>query len=215
MDHVAVGIANDELVVKFYKNRLRVSDCDKDIEEWINEATNREWEDCHNYIQWLFPTTESSGHAPQAFLLAEYWFSFREDAVLKARMARALHRFLTFLGLDSTLHGIAGRWPYVDRDKFTPKNHNRRRISRALRSTRLMCLTVESCNFLRNLLTHVHEGAISADAATLREWKDACLGIHGESRWARASNAACVDECARIISMEDQTSAASPPAQQP
>lgn len=90
---------------------------------------NVQWEQCHDYIQWLFPTREASRfnrHAP--VLTDEDVQEFQSRPDLQMRISFAADRFEQFLGLNDD--GVTPHW--VSRDP----NHNYLRITRVISSLR-------------------------------------------------------------------------------
>ncbi len=91
----------------------------------------------HDYIQWLFPLPEPSPVNPSAPVLdAETIAEFRGSEPLRAALLVSLRMMTRF---------------YEDRQWLTPGNHNLLRITRILRSTRLLGLEAESLAFFEDL----------------------------------------------------------------
>jgi opioid growth factor receptor-like protein len=104
---------------------------------------DRELEQTHDYIQWLFPLIEPSRFNPDAPLLtAQDRDAFQLRPELRNNLLRALERMLEFYGYSigesarqPELRAIGGR-----RKWLTPGNHNFLRITRILTSLRLLDL---------------------------------------------------------------------------
>ena len=164
-------------VIGFYKGTKRVGDLneEKSFDEWML-ATDREWHDCHCFIQWLFPLLYASPHAINAYLDEDGLMAFRRG-IMKAKMTRAYYRFLEFLGFDIQTMQLL---------RFDRINGAAKRISRVLASLKLVGLTNLSASFLRLLIdvdfTSKHE--------SMRHWKDSCLG----AEWAFKSNEECLQK---------------------
>ena len=100
----------------------------------------------HDYIQWLFPLDVRSGVNPDAPLVdARCQDEFATDSVLRATLRRALERMLEFYGLLLVQEGDEA--PQVVRSPdfgrraavwLAPGNHNFLRLTRILKSLRLL-----------------------------------------------------------------------------
>jgi Opioid growth factor receptor (OGFr) conserved region len=98
----------------------------------------------HDFIQWLFPLAEPSRFNPDAPLLTEEDVgAFRADPLLRDNLQRSFERLLTFLGLGRDPDGRIVEGPnFRSRatDVWAARNHNWLRITRILRSLRLLGL---------------------------------------------------------------------------
>ena len=104
----------------------------------------------HDYIQWLFPISETSEHNPQAPLIdAEVIAAFKQDERLRLSQRRAFARMAQFYGFtvieDEDEHGkpeiFLSRAPHFERSKtrwISANNHNYKRITRMLKSLSLL-----------------------------------------------------------------------------
>lgn len=115
----------------------------------------------HDYIQWLFPTDETSKFLPNAPVLTpEMAEVARGDSQICGNMRRAFNVFLSFLGLEQkTPSSSSGSVANITRKTgkaFTERravcwvvncgqgNHNWLRISRVLKSLRLLGLKADA-----------------------------------------------------------------------
>lgn len=111
----------------------------------------------HDYIQWLFPLPERSGANPSAPTLDDATIqAFRSTPVMRDRLRQAYLRMLRFYGLSWT----DGTGPHISRSAnfaarshewLSPMNHNHLRLTRILRSLRLLGLEAESAALFRAL----------------------------------------------------------------
>lgn len=99
----------------------------------------------HDYIQWLFPLLEGSSANPSApRLSAEDIAAFANDAALRDNLLRSLGVMLRFYGLElrDELERIEVRraqtFPQRRVVWLNPYNHNYLRLTRILRSLRLL-----------------------------------------------------------------------------
>lgn len=96
----------------------------------------------HNYIQWLFPLPDKSERVQNAPVLDDFQIKqFQDTPAIKAKMEESLSVMLAFYGLrlndDATI-------TIESKDKVeawvTPRNHNFLRITRIIRSLRIVGL---------------------------------------------------------------------------
>lgn len=108
----------------------------------------------HDFIQWMFPLPERSGANPAAPVLdRETTEAFHATAEMRGRLRQAFERMLRFYGLRRNGYEVeraenfrerAGNWLH-------PMNHNHLRLTRMLRSLRLLGLEAESAALFRAL----------------------------------------------------------------
>lgn len=133
-------------VVSFY-----LGDAPDSSGRWLGDlldSSDEYLEEVHDYIQWLFPLTEPSLYNSEAPLLSDQdLMLFRESTMLQKCVLRSLERMLAFYGLeltempdgtlsispDTTFVKQAANW-------LTWGNHNYQRLTRILRSLRLLDL---------------------------------------------------------------------------
>lgn len=115
---------------------------------------DEELEAVHDFIQWLFPLPEQSGANPSAPVLDAATIEvFRGSKDLQQRLRQSFLRMLRFYGLE--LHdGVvqqAANFSARSANWLNPGNHNHLRLTRMLRSLRLLGLTAESAALYRAL----------------------------------------------------------------
>lgn len=118
----------------------------------------------HDYIQWLFPLPEPSAFQPAAPLLTpEDAAEFRRAPELQGRMRQALAAMSAFYGINPP-----GPMPWL-----APGDHNFLRLTRILRSLRLVGLELEAQDLFTRLqeLYRLHPDAIGP--TTIRFWRNA------------------------------------------
>lgn len=133
----------DNPIVAFYK----VDGVDHQGRNWLDlqELSLDALERWHDYIQWLFPLRESSAFSLDAPLLTDADVAeFLANPALRSRMIDSLQMMLHFYGLELD---ETGERPVVTHNGFfdwrstvwlTSENHNFRRLTRILRSLRLL-----------------------------------------------------------------------------
>lgn len=112
-------------------------------------------ENCHNYIQWLFPNREPSGVTPNApTLTPEIEALFHSDPQLQRHLMLSLERMLGFYGLKITADGIdkAANWHHRKLNWFVRDTHNNLRITRILKCLWALGLESEAIELQRRLL---------------------------------------------------------------
>ena len=170
---------NSDPLVQFYRG-LAPDDRGRRLEEilaWNDDAL----EYTHDYIQWLFPITTVgvNPNAPPAN--AETIEAFRNDASLRAALGRSLNRMLAFYGLERSGDEIVPRADFAShRQWLGAGNHNHLRLTRIMKSLRLLGLEADA-RALHACLTHIADkerlaGRRSISADTVRFWNDAVGG---------------------------------------
>jgi hypothetical protein len=134
----------------------------------------------HDFIQWLFPLPERSSANPTAPVLdLATVTAFRESAEMRDRLRASFDRMLKFYGMKRDASGSAPRILRAKNfaesvDKWLwPSNHNHLRLTRILRSVRLLGLVSESPALLRALekVNREFPGRITEE--TLEFWREA------------------------------------------
>jgi hypothetical protein len=143
------------------------------------------WDDArlemvHDYIQWIFPLPERSGANPWAPVLdAVTIAAIRNDAEMQGRLRAGFQRMLAFYGFD--LEGDAvvqgPRFAAASRNWLHAGNHNHLRLTRMLRSLRVLGLEREAAA-LWEALRALYEGENAAGRRTITSetfafWKQA------------------------------------------
>ena len=133
----------------------------------------------HDYIQWVFPTSQPSGVNPLAPLVtAGTVRAFADEAVLRDRLRQSLDRMLIFYGLARNGDRVAIdalRFPVRSRVWLHPGNHNHLRLTRIMESLatlglRADALALQRC-LLEDIVTGRGVGAVSPPTAAF--WKHA------------------------------------------
>ena len=101
----------------------------------------------HDYIQWLFPLPERSGANPWAPVLdAETIATIRRDAAMQGRLRAGFLRMLAFYGFAGEDGRVVEgpRFAAAARNWLRAGNHNHLRLTRMLRSLRVLGLEQEA-----------------------------------------------------------------------
>lgn len=131
----------------------------------------------HDFIQWLFPLPERSQFNPNAPLLTPSDIDeFRSDERLRAQVRRSYERILAFLGLT-----LAGDGKVTEGANFAASapdvwqypNHNWLRITRILRSLKLLGLETEANALFAKLSTMYASRRFPITVDTFQYWEDA------------------------------------------
>ena len=112
----------------------------------------------HDFIQWLFPLREPSQANPDAPCLDDTGIErFRQSPQLRENMLRALDRMLAFYGLARKGDDIIQTPQFADHAGWlTPGNHNHLRLTRMIKSLRLLG-NEESALALFDRLSAIHD----------------------------------------------------------
>ncbi|KAL6715237.1 hypothetical protein ACLMJK_007501 [Lecanora helva] len=136
--------SNSHPLVNFYDPAIQAKDSKGRTLNQILAWTDKSLEDSHDYIQILFPLPEGSIFNSKAPLINRVVFtSFRTRPELRANLQRSLERMLRFYGLELNKTGAISLGPnYNDASKNWVKqtNHNHLRITRIIRSLRVLGL---------------------------------------------------------------------------
>lgn len=136
--------------------------------EQILDWPDEDWEEVHDFVQWLFATEEPSMFNADAPVLdAATIVRFRADPLLRHRLRRSFDRWLAFCGIIRTGDSLAFDNP--NPDVWNRQNHNWLRISRVLRSLNLLGLPDEAQAFF-TLLTSIRS---RIDPTTWGYWERA------------------------------------------
>jgi Opioid growth factor receptor (OGFr) conserved region len=154
----------------------------REILEWSDDELER----VHDYIQWLFPLPERSGFNVNAPTLDEQSIqAFQSRADLQQNLRASFIRMLAFYGLEVVVESCR---PTVRRaPSFTKRsenwlragNHNHLRITRILKSLRILALEREALAFFELLadIYNLEMGKSSPRISdeTFRFWKSAAF----------------------------------------
>jgi hypothetical protein len=135
-----------EKIVSFYKGE--VVHPDRLTLDAIIKWDDKEIENSHNVIQWLFPLDKPSLNVANTPVITEKEIEyFRSDPELRNALLRSLARMLRFYGLRMVTPDMAiVKGKDFDRKSgwIYPRNHNYKRITRILKSLRLLGFEVEA-----------------------------------------------------------------------
>lgn len=139
-------------LIGFYRDGAQ-DDRGRTVEEIIAWPDDR-LEDVHDFIQWLFPLPERSGANPAAPILDPATIqAFHATPEMRDRLRQSFLRMLRFYGLAWTNNAV-GRAPNFTaraQNWLWPMNHNHLRLTRILRSLRVLGLEAESAALFRAL----------------------------------------------------------------
>lgn len=124
-------------LVEFYKGNKPLKDGTfiHDILEWEDEKL----EQCHDYIQWVFPLTEPSEFNPDAPIFTyEDSVAFVEDEDIYENVQPVFERMMDFYGFTYGIDNELCLKDFKHTFWWHPKNHNMRRLTRIIKSLRLM-----------------------------------------------------------------------------
>jgi hypothetical protein len=133
-------------------------------------------EDVHDFIQWLFPLPERSGANPAAPILDRATIeAFLTTPQMRDRLRQSFLRMLRFYGLEWTNNAVERAPNFTARAQnwLWPMNHNHLRLTRILRSLRLLGLEAESAALFRALDSIRDEFPDRITERTFEFWRDA------------------------------------------
>ena len=103
----------------------------------IRGMDNKQLEEDHHYIQWIFPLKEKSKAVPTAPILCQADIDeFKGSYHLKQAMTDMVVKMLHFYGMTLTSKGIVKISSFDERSKewITLRNHNYLRLTRMIKS---------------------------------------------------------------------------------
>ena len=114
----------------------------------------------HDFIQWLFPLAEASRAVPSSPTLSpQDVVAIRASALAQANLAAAQRRMAWFY--ESTDHWLG------------PSDHNHLRITRIIKSLRLLVGDGQADQFRAQILAKVNRRPIEITESTRRYWSEA------------------------------------------
>jgi hypothetical protein len=146
-------------IIRFYDPTLQAPDSEGRTLSSVLAWDDHKLEGCHNYIQWLFPLPERSSMSYSAPVVSRSTFhAFRTRPELRDRMRDSSKRICRFYGFDfqasNEFEGVRIE-RLQDRDISRATNwvsgftHNHLRITRIIRSLRVLGLEDEATAFFR------------------------------------------------------------------
>jgi hypothetical protein len=129
----------------------------------ILELSNEQFDECHDFIQWLFPLHEKSRmtNAPVPVITQEDYWYFKNSSMCKENMTKSLGRFVQFLN------------EFGNENWCNNNDHNLLRITRIIRSLRLFGLEGLASNFYDSMIRVAVARGISP--ITCHYWKRALI----------------------------------------
>ncbi len=119
----------------------------------LHKWSDDDWENHHDFIQWLFPLNEPSVHNPNGPVLdAEAYDTIKNTPNLLNAIRSNYDRFLSYAGVQRTDDGL--EFKNYSKEFWEVPNHNWLRITRVLKSLNLCGLSdcsQEFWNFLQKL----------------------------------------------------------------
>ncbi|KAI1111132.1 opioid growth factor receptor conserved region-domain-containing protein [Nemania sp. NC0429] len=149
-----------------------------EILSWTDSQLERQ----HDFIQTLFPLPENSGFNSTAPIVdEETMIKFHQSRALRSNVLRALRRMLVLYGFDSQIkEGTHWRLLIAPMDCIgnpfvrwlKPSTHNHLRITRIIRSLRILGLPGVAWDMYRAFMA-IHKTEIIVGATTIGFWSRA------------------------------------------
>jgi hypothetical protein len=136
--------------------------------EQVLQQSDAWLEQDHNYIQWLFPLLDESQQVHDAPVLTEADVeTLQQSEVAQADQQRAVHRMLQF---------------YRDKEHWlTSMDHNHLRITRMIKSIRLLQSLEAAEDIYNTLMDEVHQAGNPISPKNIAFWTDA-VGLSYEGK---------------------------------
>jgi len=144
---------------KFYDNKIPNGDGLYLKEMW--DFNDWQIENTHHFIQWLFPISFKSNHCDDApIVTAKEVEKLTRSEDFRHKLLKSLAMMENFWGFDvehaSTIAKPKSFRSFLNKEWFTPYNHNFIRISRVLQSLVLFGLDKEAQELLDYLENNVY-----------------------------------------------------------
>lgn len=163
----------EPFIVRFYDPNVQAKDRRGRTRSSILAWSDDELEYHHDYIQLLFPLPEGSPFNPSAPVIDEATFNaFRARLELQTQLRASLKRMLHFYGFQFASETASGggaqelqvvngpNYPEASRNWVRRFNHNHLRITRILRSLRVLGLENEALELFKALKRVYEKGKI-------------------------------------------------------
>ncbi len=171
------SVTDGARIVRFYEGN-GTDDRGRRLADILRFA-DADLERVHDFIQWLFPLRERSGANPNAPRLDVTAIgAFAERPELRAALRGSFDRMLAFYGLRWAAERIVIADSFAERSAWlTPGNHNHLRLTRMLKSLRLLGDEPAALALFRALgeieATERRRGTARITATTYRFWREA------------------------------------------
>ncbi|MBY0524665.1 MAG: hypothetical protein K2R98_14775 [Gemmataceae bacterium] len=166
-------------LVEFYRGHATDTEARLLAEMW--GWKDNQLELTHDFIQWMFPLPEPSSFNPDAPLLTEEDIAaFKSDPLLQANVRTSFQRILTFLGLSARSGGrVMEGVNFAERSLrvWMVPNHNWHRVTRIVKSIRLLGLEGEALGLYAWLKAVYKKGRFPIPADTFQYWTEAAMGL--------------------------------------
>lgn len=167
-------------LIDFYLGQGVAGTAGYTLEEIQNRWTDKELEYIHDYIQWLFPLVEKSAFNAEAPILDERQIeAFKTHEELRQNLIHSFKRMLLFYGFQCDVSEakiqIYRSPQYAEKSKnwLHSYNHNYLRITRILKSLRLLGLEEYALAFFEALKALYAEEKQKIGERTYHYWSSA------------------------------------------
>ncbi len=116
-------------------------------------------ENKHNFIQWIFPLNVKSNAVPSSPILTKKEIiSIKKSEIAQKNIKKSAEWFLEFLSSNSY-------W-------ICQSNHNHRRITRVIKSLRLIHSNEEAEKFKNSIMNLIQGNEKKINSTNIQYWKD-------------------------------------------
>ncbi|MCX4024782.1 hypothetical protein H0A36_22205 [Endozoicomonas sp. SM1973] len=169
----------NQLLINFY-NQKEGDSYGRQLDEILRWSAGQ-LENTHNYIQWLFPITDTGFNSTTPLLNAATIEVFKQQSSIQTNLLRSLNKMLDFYGL--TLHHnepdqviierSAEHFACASRCWLTPGNHNYLRFTRIIKSLCQLGLTQYAEALFNCLQVIFQEHSSTIGLVTYQHWQQA------------------------------------------
>lgn len=167
-----MNVSPDDFYISFYTNKIK--NYDKVTLDNILRYNNKQLEDKHNFIQYLFPLETKSKYNPKAPVITDRFIKeAKKNKEIKSNIVRSFARMMNFYGFNiiKDSEGIHLEIdPKGDFQWMTRGNHNYMRISRMLTFLQMIDMHLLAYMFFDILCELYPKGKI--EKSTFEVWRD-------------------------------------------
>lgn len=173
-------ITNDHCVINYHNVihsivLFQLNEATDNKGRYLNDLWQEDfyfYENCHDYIQWMFPLAEESEYNLDAPVLTEEdIIFFQNNIIVQSNIKKSFRTILSFYGFEIYAEGIRKNESFERRKKIwlTRNNHNQLRLTRIMKCLCLLGMPEYTDALLTILLEIAKESDVSS--YTLEKWK--------------------------------------------
>lgn len=143
--------------------------------EEILAFDDRQMEDHHDFIQWIFPTKHNGVNPKAPQLHPRLIQKASANSIFKVNVLRSFHKMLSYYGLETQGSDVVKSSNFNERKQYWHINgsHNLKRMTRIIESMKLLGFKEESTAFGSCILNIARNKEVRINKTTQKFWIDA------------------------------------------